>query len=66
MLKIKSVRTVGFVGDGDRIVKELTSPLKKAANPIVFIISPHFTGWKMLMMRQSELLCFLLSICFAI
>ena len=30
MLKIKSVRTVGFVGDGDRIVKELTSPLKKS------------------------------------
>ena len=30
MLKIKSVRTVGFVGDGDRIVKELTSPLKRS------------------------------------
>lgn len=38
MLKIKSVRTVGFVGDGDRIVKELTSPLKKKRQIRLFLL----------------------------
>lgn len=29
MLKVKSVRTVGFVGDDERIVREITTPLKR-------------------------------------
>lgn len=29
MLKVKSVRTVGFVGDDERIVRELTTPLAR-------------------------------------
>lgn len=29
MLKVKSVRTIGFVGDDERIVKELTTPFSR-------------------------------------
>lgn len=36
MLKIKSVRTVGFVGDGEMIVRELTSPLKRSGKSDCF------------------------------
>lgn len=36
MLKIKSVRTVGFVGDDEKIVRELTCPLARLNKPGCF------------------------------